>query len=119
MPAKFYSAGGSASFGLDDESGFGFLADSFSYDVTSDKAEIYDTNGDLVQTHRYNKKASISMSGYGTSPLAVGDVAPALANAAGGQLSGTILVDSVTTTLSSSDFERIDLSLTQYEVALT
>ena len=120
MPAQFYTAAGiTADFGLAPETGLGFLLESFSYDVTTEKAEIYDESGDLVHTHRYNKKASISISGVGSSSLAVGDKITSLVNTAGGQLSGSILVDQIVKTKSSSDFEKVEISATQYDAALT
>lgn len=120
MTPKFYTAGGiTADFGLEAETSLGFLLESYSYDVTTDKAEIYDESGDLVHTHRYNKKASISLSGIGTSAPEVGKVITSLVNTAGGQLDGTILVDQVVITKSSSDFQRIEVSATQYDETLT
>ena len=120
MPAQFYAAAGiTADFGLVAETSLGFLVESFSYDVTTDKAEIYDENGDLVHTHRYNKKASISISGIGTASVGVGDMISSLSNTAGSPLSGTILVDSVTKTSTSSDFQKTQIAATQYEVTLS
>lgn len=119
MPAKFYTAAGiSASFGIEEESGLNFLVDSYSYDVTSDKAEIFDQEGELVQTQRFNKKASITIGGYGNSAPEVGEIITTLVNEAGGQLDGTILIDQVVITKSSSDFERVEISATQYDAPL-
>lgn len=120
MPAQFYTAAGiTADFGLEAETGLGFLLESYSYDVTTEKAEIYDEAGTLVHTHRYNKKASISLSGIGTSALQVGSVITSLVNTAGGQLDGTILVDQVVITKSSSDFQKVEISATQYDKTLS
>ena len=120
MTPKFYTAGGiTAEFGLDAETGLNFLLESYSYDVTTEKAEIYDESGDLVHTHRYNKKASISLSGVGTDAPEVGSIITSLVNTAGGQLSGTILVDQVVKTKSSSDFQKVEISATQYDTTLT
>lgn len=121
MPAQFYAASGiTADFGISDESaGLGILIQSFSYDVTSDKAEIFDTDGDLVHTHRYGKKATISISGIGTQIPAVGDIITGLVNTGAGALSGTILVDGVTQNLTSEGFASVDISLTQYNAVLT
>ena len=120
MPASFYTAAGiTADFGLKAETTLDFLLESYSYDVTTEKAEIYDESGTLVHTHRYNKKASISLSGIGTSAPEVGEVITSLVNTAGGQLDGTILVDQVVITKSSSDFQKIEVSATQYDQALT
>ena len=120
MPAQFYTAAGiTADFGLEAETNLDFLLESYSYDVTTEKAEIYDESGDLVHTHRYNKKASISLSGVGTSAPQVGSVITSLVNTAGGQLDGTILVDQVVITKSSSDFQKVEISATQYDTNLT
>ena len=68
MPAKFYAASGiNADFGIQDESGLGILIQSYSYDVTSDKAEIFNTDGELEHSHRYGKKATIAINGIGTA----------------------------------------------------
>lgn len=117
MPAsQFYTASGiTASFGLNAEDDLGFLVESYSYDVQTDKAEVFNESGDLVHTHRYNKKASISIGGIGTSDLGVGDQITSLVNIAGGGLSGTILVDQIVTSKSSSDFEKVEISATQYD----
>jgi len=120
MPAQFYTAAGiAADFGLAEETGLSFLLESFSYDVTTEKAEIYDESGDLVHTHRYNKKASISLSGIGTEAPQVGSIITSLINTAGGQLGGTILIDQVVKTKSSSDFQKVEISATQYDTNLT
>ena len=117
MPAKFYAASGiNADFGITAEQNM--LVQSFSYEVSSDKVEIYDEEGNLVQTKRFNKKASISISGITDSAApAVGDTFT-IANTAAGQLNGTILIDSVTENLSSDNFRTIEISLTQYDLNL-
>ena len=120
MPAKFYAAFGiTATFGLETEPDVGFLVESLSYDVTTDKAEVFDEAGDLVHTHRYNKKASISISGIGTTSMAVGGILSSLDNTVGSPLTGTILIDSVTKTSTSSDFQKTQIAATQYEVSLS
>jgi hypothetical protein len=120
MPAQFYSAGGiSADFGISEESGLSILIQSFSYDVTSDKAEIFNAAGDLIQTHRYGKKATISISGIGSSVPGVGEKIASLVNTGAGVLSGTILVDSVTQNLTSEGFATVDISMTQYDEQLS
>jgi hypothetical protein len=120
MTPQFYTAGGiTAEFGLEAETSLSFLLESFSYDVTTEKAEIYDESGDLVHTHRYNKKASISLSGIGTEAPQVGSIITSLINTAGGQLGGTILIDQVVKTKSSSDFQKVEISATQYDTNLT
>ena len=117
MPATFYSTA-TTEFGLEAESSLGFLVDSFSYEVSSDKAELYDEAGDLVHVHRYNKKGSISISGVGTTSLRPGETITSLSNTAAGQLDGTILVDSVTTGMTSDGFQTVEISLTQYDATL-
>ena len=120
MPAQFYAASGiTADFGISDESGLGILIQNFSYNVTSDKAEVFDTNGDLVHTHRYGKKASISVSGIGTQIPDVGDKITSLVNTGAGALNGTILVDGVTQNLTAEGFASVDISMTQYDAVLT
>jgi hypothetical protein len=118
MPASFYAAGGiTAEFGITAEANM--LVQSFSYEVSSDKVELYDTEGELAQVARFNKKASISISGISDSSApAVGDEL-VVANTAAGQLNGTILIDSVTETLSSDNFRTIEISATQYDAELS
>jgi len=118
MPAKFYAASGiTADFGITAEGSM--LVQSFSYEVSSDKVELYDTDGDLAQVARFNKKASISISGItdSTAP-SVGDTFT-IANTAAGQLDGTILIDSVTENLSSDNFRTLEISATQYDATLS
>lgn len=119
MPASFYAAGGiTAEFGIIDEANM--LIQSYSYEVSSDKVELYDTEGELAQVARFNKKASISISGIvneGSAPV-VGEILE-VANTAAGQLDGTILIDSVTENLSSDNFRTIEISATQYDTGLT
>ena len=120
MPAEFYAASGiTPTFGLEEESAVGFLVESLSYDVTTDKAEVFDESGELVHTHRYNKKASISISGVGTTSMQVGGILSSLTNTVGALLEGTILVDSVTKTSTSSDFQKTQIAATQYDQTLT
>jgi len=119
MPASFYAAGGiNAEFGITDESNM--LIQSFSYEVSSDKVELYDTEGELAQVARFNKKASISISGIvndGSAPLVGAELT--VVNTAAGQLEGTILIDSVTENLSSDNFRTIEISATQYDTQLS
>lgn len=118
MPASFYSAGGiSADFGITAEANM--LVQSFSYEASSDKVELYNEDGELVQTERFNKKGSITISGITDSAAPnVGDPLT-IANTAAGQLGGTILIDSVTETLSSDNFRTIEISATQYDTTLS
>ena len=120
MPAQFYAASGiTADFGIQDESGLGILIQSYSYDVTSDKAEIFNTDGELEHSHRYGKKATIAINGIGTAVPDVGDKITSLVNTGAGALGGTILVDSVTQILTSEGFASVDISMTQYDTALS
>jgi hypothetical protein len=120
MPAKFYSASGTtADFGVEAEAALGFLVESLSYDVSTDKAEVFDESGDLVYSHRYNKKASISISGIGTTSMSVGEILAQLANTVGASLSGTILIDSVSNTSTSTDFQKTQITATQYDASLS
>jgi hypothetical protein len=116
MPAKFYAVSGvTPKFGLVEEPAVGFLVESLSYNVSTDKAEVFDEIGDLVYTHRYNKKASISIDGIGTTSLQVGEMLSAIDNEVGSLLTGTILIDSVTKTSTSTDFQKTQITATQYD----
>jgi hypothetical protein len=117
MAAKFFSTQ-TTEFGMSEEDGM--MVQSFSYDVSSDKAEVMDITGDIVQTHRFNKKASISIEGLASSSsVAVGDEMASIANTAMGQLGGTILVDSVVVSKSSDGFAKVKIAATQYDLTLT
>jgi hypothetical protein len=119
MPAKFYAASGiNADFGIQDESAFNILIQSYSYDVTSDKAEIFNAEGELEHSHRYGKKATIAINGIGTDTPVVGSMIAELSNIGAGQLTGTILVDSVTKNLTAEGFASVDISMTQYATEL-
>ena len=116
MAAKFFSTQ-TTEFGMSDE--LAMMVQSFSYDVSSDKAEVMDTEGDIIQTHRYNKKASISIEGLAaSSSLTPGDEMTSIVNTAMGQLAGTILVDSVVVSKSSDGFAKVKIAATQYDLAL-
>lgn len=118
MPASFYAAGGiTAEFGISPEANM--LVQSFSYEVSSDKVELYDTDGDLAQVARFNKKASISISGISDSAAPAVGAELVVANTAAGQLAGTILIDSVTENLSSDNFRTVEISATQYDTELS
>ncbi len=120
MPAQFYAASGiTADFGIQDESAFNILIQSFSYDVTSDKAEIFNTEGELEHSHRYGKKATIAINGIGTAVPEVGSMISSIVNTGAGALSGTILVDSVTQNLTSERFASVDIAMTQYDAVLS
>jgi hypothetical protein len=120
MPAQFYAASGiNADFGISDESSLGILIQSYSYDVTSDKAEVFNTDGELEHSHRYGKKATIAINGIGTQIPTVGSIITGLVNTGAGALSGTILVDSVTQNLTSEGFASVDISMSQYDAELS
>ena len=120
MPAQFYAASGiTADFGIQDESAFNILIQSYSYEVTSDKAEIFNTDGELEHSHRYGKKATIAINGIGTQIPGVGDIITSLVNTGAGALDGTILVDSVTQNLTSEGFASVDISMTQYDTVMS
>lgn len=112
------SAATSVVFGCTAETGI--LINSFSRQVSREKAEVMDNDGDVVAVSFYKPTATISIEGTlnGTTGVAaaVPGVALTLASTTSGSgiTGGSILVDSVTRSETSEGFAAFSVEATQY-----
>jgi hypothetical protein len=110
------SAAASAVFGCTAESGL--IVQSFSRQVSREKAEVLDHDGNMVSVSYYKPHASISISGFANGSFASTGVGNQLTIAAstseGGISAGKILIDSISFSQSSEGFKEIAVEATQY-----
>lgn len=112
------SAAASVVFGCSAETGI--LIQSFSREVTREKAEIMDNDGDVVAVSYYKPTASISIEGAVNGTTGVAAAAPGVAlslnstTSGNGITGGSIIVDSVSREETSESFATFSVSATQY-----
>jgi hypothetical protein len=112
------SAATSVVFGCSAE--VGIIINSYSRQVSREKAEVMDNDGDVVAVSFYKPTATISIEGTlnGTTGVAaaVPGVALTLASTTSGSgiTNGAILVDSVTRSETSEGFAAFSVEATQY-----
>jgi len=112
------SAAASVVFGCSAETGI--LINSFSREVTREKAEVTDNDGDVVAVSYYKPTASISIEGVVNGATGVAAAAPGVALSLNsttnlhGITGGSIIVDSVSREETSEGFASISVSATQY-----
>lgn len=112
------SAATSVVFGCTAETGI--IINSYSRQVSREKAEVMDNDGDVVAVSFYKPTATISIEGTlnGTTGVAaaVPGVALTLASTTSGSgiTGGAILVDSVTRSETSEGFADFSVEATQY-----
>jgi hypothetical protein len=112
------SAATSVVFGCTAETGI--IINSFTRQVSREKAEVMDNDGDVVAVSFYKPTATISLEGTlnGTTGIAaaVPGVALTIASTTSGSgiTSGSILVDSVTRSETSEGFATFSVEATQY-----
>ena len=117
MPATIYKASSvsSVEFGITNETGI--LLSSFSRNVTANKSELRDAEGEVVAVAITGKQAEITLEGTlnGTATMQVGNLLT-LANDIDkyGLADGTVVVNSVQEKSSSGEFKTISVSATQY-----
>ena len=120
MAATIVSSSASTSvvFGCTAETGI--IINSFSRQVSREKAEVMDNDGDVVAVSYYKPTATISIEGTlnGTTGVAgaIPGVALTLASTTSGSgiTGGSILVDSVTRSETSEGFATFAVEATQY-----
>jgi hypothetical protein len=120
MPATIVSASAAnlVVFGCSAETGI--LINSYSRQVSREKAEVMDNDGDVVAVSYFKPTASISIEGTinGTTGVmaAVPGVALTIASTTSGNgiTGGSILVDSVTRNETSEGFATFSVEATQY-----
>lgn len=122
MPATIYknSAVSSVEFGITNESGI--LLSSFSRNVTANKSELRDAEGEVVAVAITGKQAEITLEGTlnGTATMQVGNLLT-LANDIDkyGLEEGTVIVNSVQEKSAAGEFRTISVSATQYSNTMT
>jgi hypothetical protein len=121
MPATIVSSSAATSvvFGCSSETGI--LINSYSRQVSREKAEVMDNDGDVVAVSFFKPTASISIEGTINSVTAgimgaVPGVALTIASTTSGNgiTGGSILVDSVTRNETSEGFATFSVEATQY-----
>ena len=117
MPATIYknSSVSSVEFGITNETGI--LLSSFSRNVTANKSELRDAEGEVVAVAITGKQAEITLEGTlnGSATMEVGNLLT-LTNDIDlyGLSGGTVVVNSVQEKASAGEFKTISVSATQY-----
>jgi hypothetical protein len=122
MPATIYKASSvsSVEFGITNETGI--LLSSFSRNVTANKSELRDAEGEVVAVAITGKQAEITLEGTlnGSATMEVGNLLT-LTNDIDlyGLEGGTVIVNSVQEKSSAGEFKTISVSATQYANTMT
>ncbi|MEN9535093.1 MAG: hypothetical protein RLZ22_155 [Verrucomicrobiota bacterium] len=122
MPATIYKASSvsSVEFGITNETGI--LLSSFSRNVTANKSELRDAEGEVVAVAITGKQAEITLEGTlnGSATMQVGNLLT-LSNDIDkyGLADGTVIVNSVQEKSSAGEFKTISVSATQYANTMT
>lgn len=112
------SAATSVVFGCTAETGI--IINSFSRQVSREKAEVMDNDGDVVAVSYYKPTATISIEGVVNGSTGVAAAAPGVALTLASTVSGngitggSIIVDSVTRNETSEGFATFSVEGTQY-----
>lgn len=117
MPATIYknSSANSVEFGITNETGI--LLSSFSRNVTANKSELRDAEGEVVAVAITGKQAEVTLEGTlnGSPAYNVGALLTLANDIDGYGLSGgTVIVNSVQEKASSGEFRTVSVSATQY-----
>jgi hypothetical protein len=120
MPATIVSSSAATSvvFGCTAETGI--LINSFSRQVSREKAEIMDNDGDVVALSYFKPTATISIEGSVNGSTGVAAAAPGVAlslnstTSGNGITGGSIIVDSATRSETSEGFATFSVEATQY-----
>lgn len=98
----------------------GILINSFSRQVSREKSEVMDNDGDVVAVSYYKPTASISIAGTLNGTTGVAAAAPGVAlvlastTSGSGITGGKIVVDSVSLSQSPEGFAEFSVEATQY-----
>ena len=112
------SAATSVVFGCSAETGI--IINSFSRQVSREKAEVMDNDGDVVAVSYYKPTATISIEGVLNGATGVAAAAPGVAltiastTSGSGITGGSVIVDSVTRNETSEGFATFAVEGTQY-----
>jgi hypothetical protein len=121
MPATIYKASSvsSVEFGITNETGI--LLSSFSRNVTANKSELRDAEGEVVAVAITGKQAEITLEGTlnGSATMQVGNLLT-LSNDIDkyGLADGTVIVNSVQEKSAAGEFKTISVSATQYSATM-
>jgi hypothetical protein len=121
MPATIYKASSvsSVEFGITNETGI--LLSSFSRNVTANKSELRDAEGEVVAVAITGKQAEITLEGTlnGSATMQVGNLLT-LTNDIDkyGLADGTVIVNSVQEKSAAGEFKTISVSATQYGASM-
>lgn len=121
MPATIYKASSvsSVEFGITNETGI--LLSSFSRNVTANKSELRDAEGEVVAVAITGKQAEITLEGTlnGSATMQVGNLLT-LSNDIDkyGLAEGTVIVNSVQEKSAAGEFKTISVSATQYGASM-
>ena len=122
MPATIYknSNASSVEFGIEEE--IGILLSSFSRNVTANKSELRDADGEVCAVAITSKQAEITLEGTlnGSPAYNVGALLTLANDIDGYGLSGgTVIVNSVQEKASNGEFRTVSVSATQYSNTMT
>jgi hypothetical protein len=98
----------------------GIIVNSFSRQVSREKVEVTDNDGDIIAVSYYKPTASISISGMINGSTGVAAAAPGVAltlastTSGNGITTGKVIVDSVSLSQSSEGFSEFSVEGTQY-----
>ena len=112
------SAATSVVFGCTAETGI--IISSYSRQVSREKAEVMDNDGDVVAVSYYKPTATISIEGVVNGSAGVAAAAPGVAltiastTSGNGITGGTVIVDTVTRNETSEGFATFAVEGTQY-----
>jgi hypothetical protein len=121
MPATIYKASSASSveFGITNETGI--MLSSFSRNVTANKSELRDAEGEVVAVAITGKQAEITLEGTlnGSATMQVGNLLT-LSNDIDkyGLADGTVIVNSVQEKSAAGEFKTISVSATQYGASM-
>jgi hypothetical protein len=112
------SAAASVVFGCTAETGI--LIQTFSREVTREKAEVMDNDGDVVAVSYFKPTATLSIEGVVNGSTGVAAAAPGVAlsinstTSGNGITGGSVIVDSVSREETAEGFASFSVSATQY-----
>ena len=112
------SAAASVVFGCTAETGI--LIQTFSREVSREKAEVMDNDGDVVAVSYFKPTATISIEGVVNGSTGVAAAAPGVAlsinstTSGNGITGGSVIVDSVSREETAEGFASFSVSATQY-----
>lgn len=120
MPSTIVSSSAATSvvFGCTAETGI--IINSYTRTVQREKAEVSNSDGDVVAVAYYKPTASISIEGTLNGTTGVAAAAPGVALTISNSVSGSgitggsVIVDSVTRTSTSEAFSTLSIEATQY-----